>query len=227
MPNARPRTPVSSDGERLLRRFARTRDRATRDRIVVRYLPMARFAACQFASGPEPFDDLFQVAAVGLLKAIDRYDPANGAAFSSYALPTMSGELRRHFRDRGWAVRPPRGLQERALRVERMAQQLQADGRGAVTVDDIARALACSPPTSGRRTRPSTLGTPTHCRPTTTRRSQATPLTGLTARSMTASDTSRTRPPWRRSQPRRSRAVNETSCDSASTTTSLSTTSPG
>ncbi len=80
-----------------------------------------------------------QVASLGLLKAIDRYDPVRGAAFSSYALPTMSGELRRHFRDRSWAVRPPRDLQEQALAVERATEALGRELGHAPTVDDIAR----------------------------------------------------------------------------------------
>jgi RNA polymerase sigma-B factor len=108
----------------MLRRYAATRDVDTREQLVRRYLPLARYAAGRYASSSEPFDDLLQVASVGLLKAIDRFDPANGATFSSYALPTMLGELRRHFRDRGWAVRPPRTLQEHALLVERTAADL-------------------------------------------------------------------------------------------------------
>src|SRR5689334_868390 len=76
----------------MLRRYARTRDPLLREQLVHRYLPLARYAASQYRRGSEPFDDLLQVASVGLLKAIDRYDPVRGAAFSSYALPTMSGE---------------------------------------------------------------------------------------------------------------------------------------
>jgi RNA polymerase sigma-B factor len=108
---------------------------------VHRYLPLARYAASQYARGSEPFDDLLQVASLGLLKAIDRYDPDQGAAFSSYALPTMSGELRRHFRDRGWAVRPPRDLQEHALAVERAAEVLNRELGRSPTVGEIAERL--------------------------------------------------------------------------------------
>jgi RNA polymerase sigma-B factor len=109
---------------RLLRRFAATRDPRAREQLIHRYLPLARYAANHYARRSEPFDDLVQVASVGLIKAIDRFDPQNGATFSSYALPTMLGELRRHFRDRGWAVRPPRTLQEHALLVERTTGEL-------------------------------------------------------------------------------------------------------
>ncbi|HEY6760161.1 MAG TPA: SigB/SigF/SigG family RNA polymerase sigma factor [Baekduia sp.] len=106
--------------------------------LVERYLPLARYAASQYRRGTEPFDDLMQVASVGLLKAIDRFDPVRGAAFSSYALPTMSGELRRHFRDRSWAVRPPRDLQENALAVEKAAGALERELGRSPTVDELA-----------------------------------------------------------------------------------------
>jgi RNA polymerase sigma-B factor len=109
---------------RLLRRFAATRAHADRERLVHRYLPLARFAASRYTRRPEAFDDLLQVACVGLMKAIDRFDPSSGVPFTSYAMPTMLGELRRHFRDHGWAVRPPRGLLEHALLVGRETDAL-------------------------------------------------------------------------------------------------------
>jgi RNA polymerase sigma-B factor len=126
--------------EQLLRRFARSRDPVLREQLVHRYLPLARYAASQYARGTEPFDDLLQVASVGLLKAIDRFDPARGAAFSSYALPTMSGELRRHFRDRGWAVRPPRDLQEQALVIEKATEALIGELGRSPTVGELVDA---------------------------------------------------------------------------------------
>jgi RNA polymerase sigma-B factor len=122
----------------MLCRYAQTRDPQLCEQLVHRYLPLARYAASQYASGPESFDDLLQVASLGLLKALDRFDPGKGAAFSSYALPTMSGELRRHFRDRGWAVRPPRGLQEQALRVDKAAVDLQRTQGRSPTVAELA-----------------------------------------------------------------------------------------
>ena len=122
----------------MLRNFARSRDPRLREELVNRYLPLARYAANQYARGSESFDDLMQVASVGLLKALDRFDPANGAAFSSYALPTMTGELRRHFRDRGWAVRPPRDLQEQALLVERAGDELLRELGRSPTVWEIS-----------------------------------------------------------------------------------------
>jgi RNA polymerase sigma-B factor len=122
----------------LLRAHARTRDPRLRAQLVERYLPLARYAAARFNRSSEPFDDLLQVASIGLLKAIDRFDPDNGASFSSYALPTMLGELRRHFRDRSWVVRPPRDLQEDALKVERAITELQAAHGAAPTFEDVA-----------------------------------------------------------------------------------------
>jgi RNA polymerase sigma-B factor len=140
-------TPDRSGGRRdaeLLRRYARTRDPRLREQLVHRYLPLARYAAARYRRGSEPFDDLVQVASLGLLKAIDRYDPAHGAAFSSYALPTMSGELRRHFRDRGWTVRPPRDLQEAALAVEKAIDVLSRALGRSPTVGEIAERLELS-----------------------------------------------------------------------------------
>jgi RNA polymerase sigma-B factor len=136
-----PRDRTGGDGPAdvaLLRRYADTRDAALRERLVRRYLPLARYAANQYARRTEPFDDLVQVACLGLLKAIDRFDPHNGATFASYALPTMLGELRRHFRDRGWAVRPPRTLQERALQVERATGDLTNELGRSPTLGELA-----------------------------------------------------------------------------------------
>jgi RNA polymerase sigma-B factor len=99
--------------------YQRDRDRRLRDQLFVDYLPLADSCARRYRRRGEPDDDLLQVAGIGLLKAIDRYDPGRGTCFSSYAVPTIVGELQRHFRDHGWTVRPPRGLQEDVLRMER------------------------------------------------------------------------------------------------------------
>ena len=107
-------------------------------------MPLARYSASRYAHGHEPFDDLLQVASIGLLKALDRYQPARGVEFSSYALPTMAGELRRHFRDRGWNVRPPRDLQDHALAVDRATRRLVADLGHSPSVREIADATGLS-----------------------------------------------------------------------------------
>src|ERR671930_172290 len=90
--------------------FVARRDPELREALVERYLPLARSIARRYARGAEPLEDLVQVASLGLLKALDRFDPARGVAFSSFAVPTIAGELRRHFRDRTWAVRVPREI---------------------------------------------------------------------------------------------------------------------
>jgi len=115
-------------------------DRHARDELIERWLPLARSVARRYERTGEPFDDLVQIASFALVKAIDRYDPALGNAFSSYAVPTIAGELKRHFRDRGWAVRPPRGLQELTLRVEGAATRLSAQLDRAPTVRELAAA---------------------------------------------------------------------------------------
>jgi RNA polymerase sigma-B factor len=108
----------------LLERYHRHGDRQAREALVQRFLPLARQLARRYQRGSEPLDDLIQVASLGLLKAIDRFEPDRPTAFSSFAVPTILGELKRHFRDRGWSVRVPRDLQEQAVRVERVAEEL-------------------------------------------------------------------------------------------------------
>jgi len=133
--------PPERKDELLLAAFAERPDPQLRAALVERYLPLARSIARRYARGAEPLDDLFQVASVGLIKALDRFDPARGVAFSSFAVPTIAGELRRYFRDRTWAVRPPRDLQERALAVERTSEELTNRLGRSPTVPQIGQAL--------------------------------------------------------------------------------------
>jgi RNA polymerase sigma-B factor len=112
------------EDRRLLERYRRFGDGAARDQLVQRFLPLARQLARRYQRGGEPLDDLVQVASLGLLKAIDRFDPDRPTAFSSFAVPTILGELKRHFRDKGWSVRVPRDLQEMAVRLERETEEL-------------------------------------------------------------------------------------------------------
>src|SRR5205807_6964192 len=102
---------------RKFQEYGRTRDPALRDRLVTAHLGLAEYLARRFTNRGEPLDDLVQVAALGLLKAVDRFDPERGLEFSTYATPTIVGELKRHFRDKGWAVRVPRRVQELHLRL--------------------------------------------------------------------------------------------------------------
>jgi RNA polymerase sigma-B factor len=111
----------------LLRRAA-SGDQLAREQLVTRFMPLARSLALRYRRSAEPFDDLLQVASLGLVKAIDGFDPQREIAFTSYAVPTILGEIKRYFRDRTWAVRVPRGLQELSLRVDhavgRLAEEL-------------------------------------------------------------------------------------------------------
>jgi RNA polymerase sigma-B factor len=130
---------------RLFARYTDPDDPTDIEVVMRRYLPLARRMAAHFRGTGEPFDDLLQVAAVGLLKAIRRYDPERGIMFSSYATPTILGELRRHFRDTTWGVHVPRDLQELALRVERGARELTGRLGHAPSVEVLAHELGCSP----------------------------------------------------------------------------------
>ena len=125
----------------LFTRYLDARDPVDRTMVAERFLPLARQLASRYAGRGEPFDDLLQVACLGLVKAIDRYDPDRGSAFSSFATPTIVGELRRHFRDRTWAVRVPRELQELALRADRQVTELVRRRGRQPTVAELAHAL--------------------------------------------------------------------------------------
>jgi RNA polymerase sigma-B factor len=111
----------------LFERYRRVGDPAAREQLIRRCLPLARSLANRYARTGESIDDLVQVANIGLIKAVDRFDPARGSAFSSFAVPSILGELRRHFRDHGWAARVPRPLQERVLKVNASARRLASE----------------------------------------------------------------------------------------------------
>jgi RNA polymerase sigma-B factor len=119
-------------------------DTLAREQLVERYLPLVRRLARRYQRADEPFDDLVQVASLGLLKAIDRFDASREVVFSSYAVPTILGELKRHFRDQTWSVRVPRDLQELALRVDRAVTSLSEGKRRAPSVAEIADSVGAS-----------------------------------------------------------------------------------
>jgi RNA polymerase sigma-B factor len=127
------------DRELFLRH--RAGDPHAREQLVQRFLPLARQLARRYQRAEEPLEDLVQVASLGLIKAIDRFDADREVAFSSYAVPTILGEIKRHFRDRTWAVRVPRDLQELALKVDRAVAQLSRDLHRSPSVDEISAAV--------------------------------------------------------------------------------------
>jgi RNA polymerase sigma-B factor len=128
------------EDQRLMRRVQKGDDHA-RDDLIARYMPLARSLALRYRRASEPLDDLIQVASVGLVKAVDRWDPERGLAFSSYAVPTILGELRRYFRDSTWDVRPARDLQELCLAVEEAREALWGELGRSPTVADLAARL--------------------------------------------------------------------------------------
>ena len=131
----------ADEDRRLLVRYHRHNDPAAREALVQRFLPLARQLARRYQHGGEPLDDLVQVASLGLLKAIDRFEPSRETAFSSFAVPTILGELKRHFRDRGWSVRVPRDLQELAVKVDRVGDELGREIGRAPTVYELGNRL--------------------------------------------------------------------------------------
>jgi RNA polymerase sigma-B factor len=132
---------AQEDVGELFARWQSAGDVRAREALVRRFMPLARSLACRYGRSSEPFEDLLQVASLGLLKALDRYDADRGHSFASFAVPTILGEMRRYFRDSGWAVHVPRGAQERALKV-RDAQERLANERGrAPSVNQLAEYL--------------------------------------------------------------------------------------
>jgi RNA polymerase sigma-B factor len=125
----------------LFARWQRANDASAREELVRRYMPLARGLARRYGRSSEPFEDLVQVASLGLLKALDRYDAERGHPFPSFAVPTILGEMRRYFRDSGWAVHVPRGAQERALKVRDAQERLANTNGRAPTVNQLAEYL--------------------------------------------------------------------------------------
>lgn len=115
-----------------------------RDEIVTLHLPLVHHLARRFIDRGEPYDDLVQVGTIGLIKAVDRYDVERGAELSTYATPTIVGEIKRHFRDKGWSVRVPRRLQELRLAITRATAQLSQDLGRSPTVRELAASLGVS-----------------------------------------------------------------------------------
>ena len=143
---------------------------AAREELAERFIPLARDLALRYSYTDESLDDLLQVACLGLIKAIDRFDPDRGTKFTSYAAPTILGELKRHFRDKGWALHVPRDLQERSLALSRETEALSKRLGRSPTIREVAsRSGAPSSPRSRRArrrraTRPRRSTRPRHAR---------------------------------------------------------------
>jgi RNA polymerase sigma-B factor len=143
-PKVESRDQARETERQLLIRYHRKGDLAAREELAERFLPLARDLALRYTYTDEPFDDLLQVASLGLIKAIDRFDPEHGSKFTSYAAPTILGELKRHFRDKGWALHVPRDLQERTLAVNHATESLSKQLGRSPKVREVAAELGCS-----------------------------------------------------------------------------------
>jgi RNA polymerase sigma-B factor len=131
----------NGEERRLFKAYLEGGDLGARERLVARFLPLARQLARRYGKTGESMDDLIQVASLGLVKAIDRYELDRGTAFSSFAVPTILGEIKRHFRDTGWTLRVPRAVQERRMKVNRAIPVLTARLGRSPTTAEIAEQI--------------------------------------------------------------------------------------
>ena len=129
---------------KLFAQYQETHDSEVRDQLIVSHLNLVRFLASKFKNRGEPLDDLIQVGTIGLIKAIDRFDPSRGLEFTTYATPTIMGEIKRHFRDKGWSVRVPRRLQELSAKVNQVTDELTTELQRSPSIDEIAKKLGVS-----------------------------------------------------------------------------------
>jgi RNA polymerase sigma-B factor len=159
-PEAREQSLWKSLGER--------RDQSAREELVAMYLPMARRMACRYAGVVEPYDDLVQVASLGLLNAIDRFDVTRGIPFAGFAKPTILGELKRYFRDKVWTIRVPRSIHDRMARIESATEELAEELSRMPTAKELALRLHLEVPEvlealeARERRRPLGLDAPVH-----------------------------------------------------------------
>ena len=126
---------------KLFAQYKETKDPEVRDQLIVSHLNLVRFLASKFKNRGEPLDDLIQVGTIGLIKAIDRFEPDRGLEFTTYATPTIMGEIKRHFRDKGWSVRVPRRLQELSSKINQVTDDLTKELQRSPSIEEIAQRL--------------------------------------------------------------------------------------
>ena len=131
---------MAADDKILLRRYHEGGDLAAREELIERYMSLVRSLARRYAYRGEQLDDLVQIGAIGLIKAIDRFDLERGVELTTYATPNIIGEIKRHFRDKGWSVRVPRGLQELNVQVTKLIEQLTVQLGRSPTIPELAKA---------------------------------------------------------------------------------------
>ena len=125
----------------LFRRYKEEGDEEAREQLIVSHVNLVRYIAAKFKNRGEPLDDLIQVGTIGLIKAIDRFDPSRGLEFTTYATPTIMGEIKRHFRDKGWTIRVPRRLQELSAKVNSATDELTARLQRSPSIEEVAEYL--------------------------------------------------------------------------------------
>ena len=136
-----PRTTIASDEVALLTRYHRDGDLRARTLLIERMMPLVRHIARRYANRGEPLDDLVQVGAVGLIKAVDRFDLERGVKLSTFAAPNIAGEIKRHFRDRGWSIRVPRDIQELNAKLTQATDRLTTKLSRSPTIAELAVAV--------------------------------------------------------------------------------------
>ena len=128
----------------LFRRYKEEGDEDAREQLITIHMNLVRFLASKFKNRGEPLDDLIQVGYIGLIKAIDRFDPSRGLEFTTFATPTIMGEIKRHFRDKGWSIRVPRRLQELSAKVTQATDALTKELQRSPTTEEVANYLGVS-----------------------------------------------------------------------------------